>query len=450
MSASYTLLLNLVQLDPLTNGGTSIVGYETARAVMGYVASRPSVRLVIAVNARLAANFDVWSANLPKTHYILTSLDFHEPPEPLLQATVPDVVVSPIYGGAPFDVAAMAQLGVQHVVLMPDALPLLHPEYFPPRQLSKRRQFYADLHRATVVVAPTQHAAQTLRAHVQPPIEELHVIPYGADRLQNVLVDESAFRPAEPYLFYPASSWEHKNHDFLFRVMEKVWQKRPELQLVLTGGRTRAVSKEPLEHIERATRRHERIHDLGFVTPEHLKALYQHAEALVFPSSYEGFGIPVIEAMQLGCPVVCSDAACLPEVTNGAALMLAVGDVDMWAETICEQLPEERERLISVGRERAAAFRWADAGAMLIKLLQSLGLPEERGPAVPQDSYILQTIAEHRASADPPPPEILKMASWQQRLRTANNRQAQVYTRFRILVLVAKLGLRLMARYLRP
>ena len=445
---AYTCLLNLVQLDPLNNGGTSIVAYEVTRALLAQTTKNPALRLVIAVNARMVNQFEDWLGEANHGAYILTPLDFHEPTAALLHSIAPNLIVSPIYGASPFNTDRFP-----HVVFMPDALPLEHPEYFPARQLSKRRQFYADLHRATVVVAPTEDASQRLKQHTRPPIQSLRVIPYGADRLDNIPADNHAFRPSAPYLFYPASSWEHKNHDFLFQVMERVWQQRPNLQLVLTGGRTRAVSAKPLNNIQQGARQHANVHDLGFVTPEHLKALYQHAEALVFPSSYEGLGIPVLEAMHLGCPVICSDATCLPEVTGpDAAVLLPVGNVDEWANAICNRLPEARNQLIDVGHKRAAQFPWQQTGDQLLTLLHQLGLPppDETHPTTEQTRYVLQTVGEYHANQAPPPPEIPKMTAWHSRLQQATDWRTRIHAQFRVLVLIAKLLLRLMRQYLRP
>jgi len=100
---------------------------------------------------------------------------------------------------------------------------------------------------------------------------------------------------------------------------------------------------------------------LGPTGGSDLDVLFRSAGALALPSRYEGFGLPVVEAMGRGCPVVCSDAACLPEVAGGAAELVPVGDVGALADALDAVLGDgaRRERLAAAGRARAADFTWA-------------------------------------------------------------------------------------------
>jgi glycosyltransferase involved in cell wall biosynthesis len=127
---------------------------------------------------------------------------------------------------------------------------------------------------------------------------------------------------------------------------------RPDLQLVLAGAR--GWGELPA------------LDGPGLVAPgsladADLDALYRTAEVLALPSRYEGFGLPVVEAMARGCPVVCSDAACLPEVAGGAAVLVPMGDVAALADALAGVLDDgaARDRLVAAGHRRAAAFTWA-------------------------------------------------------------------------------------------
>jgi glycosyltransferase involved in cell wall biosynthesis len=168
----------------------------------------------------------------------------------------------------------------------------------------------------------------------------IRVIPFGIDRSRLAPGDEQR----EPFLLYPARAWPHKNHDRLFEAFALVRRERPDLRLVLTGG---GHSASPPEGVE--------IH--GHVTPEQLVSLYRRASALVFPSLYEGFGQPPLEAMACGCPVACSDAASLPEVCGDAARYFDPKDVEGIAAAVLDVLadPEPWGRR---GLERAAQFTW--------------------------------------------------------------------------------------------
>jgi glycosyltransferase involved in cell wall biosynthesis len=104
----------------------------------------------------------------------------------------------------------------------------------------------------------------------------------------------------------------------------------------------------------------DRIRHLNYVSDPDLVALYRRAEALVFPSLYEGFGLPPVEAMRQGCPVVCSDGGSLPEVVGEAGEVLPLEDPRQWAETVESLLarPDLRAKRINAGHQRAGQFSW--------------------------------------------------------------------------------------------
>ena len=168
----------------------------------------------------------------------------------------------------------------------------------------------------------------------------VRVIPFGIDHGRFFPGNE----PREPFLLYPARAWPHKNHERLLHAFSLLRRVRPDLHLVLTGGGQLAAPPKGVEI-------------RGHVTADELVSLYRRASALVFPSLYEGFGQPPLEAMACGCPVVCSNAGSLPETCGTAARYFDPEDVDQIADAVLEVLadPEPwRQR----GLERAAGFTW--------------------------------------------------------------------------------------------
>jgi glycosyltransferase involved in cell wall biosynthesis len=137
--------------------------------------------------------------------------------------------------------------------------------------------------------------------------------------------------------------------------------------LVFTGS-TWHRDSEVVEAISRAGLA-ERVRHLGQVPRSHLKGIYENAVALVYPSLFEGFGGPVLEAMTLGCPVIASNATSIPEVAGDAAILLSPDDVRGWVGAMTKVLEDDHLRtdLITKGRQRAREFSWETSTSRLIE-----------------------------------------------------------------------------------
>jgi glycosyltransferase involved in cell wall biosynthesis len=172
--------------------------------------------------------------------------------------------------------------------------------------------------------------------------DRVHVIPLG--------IDHDVFQPGdderEPFILYPARPWLHKNHARLFEAFAALRATRPQLRLVLTGG--------GLERLEPLP---EGVENLGVVPSEELASLYRRAACLVYPSLYEGFGLPPLEAMASGCLVAASNVSAVPEVCGDAAVLFDPTDPDAIAAGILETQDREDE-LRGKGLARAAEFTW--------------------------------------------------------------------------------------------
>ncbi len=226
--------------------------------------------------------------------------------------------------------AVSTLLDVQHEVL---------PEFFSRAELAYRRRVYGwTVHRSGLVVTISQHAAGTIVERLGLPEDRVRAIHLG--------IDHERFRPGtEPrgeFLLYPARGWPHKNHARLFAALALLRRERPGLELVLTGYEGAVPDG---------------VRSLGRVSQDELVRLYRTAAALVFPSLYEGFGQPPLEAMACGCPVACSDAASLPEVCGGAARLFDATSPEDIATAVDDALRRSHE-LSLLGLARAATFTW--------------------------------------------------------------------------------------------
>ena len=233
-----------------------------------------------------------------------------------------------------------------------------YPEYFSAHKLKYlQNRVPSSITRASAIAVPSAHVAATLIEAFGLSPDKIQVVRHGvADSLGTQATPEAELRDrfglgTADVLFLPAITHPHKNHEFLLQLLATRWTS-PNLRLVLAGGEGRA---------ERAVQ--QRIVDLGIgdrvvrigrVAPNDRDGLIKLALALVFPSSYEGFGAPVLEAMKLGTPVIASDQTSIPEVLGGAGLILPL-QIDAWSNAL-EQLRERRSELIELGRRRAAEF----------------------------------------------------------------------------------------------
>ncbi len=161
----------------------------------------------------------------------------------------------------------------------------------------------------------------------------------------------------EPYLLYVGNAYPHKNLEFLIKVFKKIHATFPDLKLVLVGKKDYFYERLSLFAKEISA---PSVIFPGYVPDRELEVLFSHALAYTFPSKFEGFGLPPLEAMAHGCPVISSDATCLPEVLGDAVLFASPEKEIEWLDKI-EQLVNNqtlRSSLISKGFERVALYDW--------------------------------------------------------------------------------------------
>ncbi len=241
------------------------------------------------------------------------------------------------------------------------------PRFFSPPERALRRLTYdAAARRAAAVITVSEYSARRIVEALAIPTERVETVPYGVDHVRfrpepGERDDElaSTLGLERPYVLYPANIWPHKNHERLIDAFAALAD--PELELLLLG---RTYGRLP-GLLDRAGRAGVRIRHLGYVEDEAVPALYRRARALVFPSLYEGFGGPPLEAMACGCPVASSLRASLAEVCGEAAEPLEPGSIDSIAEALRRVVGDEsrRRELRDAGLERARSFTWSASAA---------------------------------------------------------------------------------------
>ena len=240
----------------------------------------------------------------------------------------------------------LPRTGLPKVVTLHDVQHLDLPALFPRAERALRSAlWHRSLRRAARVIAISEFVRDRAVAKLGLDADRVRVVPLGLDH--DVLHPGTAER--EPFVLYPAP-WRHKNHARLYEAFALVRRERPELRLVLTGGGDFGAVPDGVDV-------------RGHVTQAELVSLMQHASALVFPSLYEGFGLPPLEAMACGCPVACSNAGALPETVGDAARLFDPHDPQSIADAVLDVLRGSApwaER----GLERTEHFSWDETARL--------------------------------------------------------------------------------------
>jgi glycosyltransferase involved in cell wall biosynthesis len=359
--------INLEQLLYRSPGG---IGRYTARLamvlprlfpgdeVLGFTARHPSVEVRRALD----------DAGLTAQHPSVLAL-----PRPLLYEAWHRVGLPPLTFGAPRlgradlvhapSVAVPPRGRVPLVVTVHDAAPELFPEAFPPRGLRFHRAgLAATARRADLVVTVSEAAAEEIVAHSPLTRDRIRVVPNGVEvpvvtEAERSAVVEAAGLAGRPYVLWVGSLEPRKGVGTVVSAMAELHRRGVEARLVLAGyagwlgdglidvGDRRELGADLVER--------------GRVDDDELWALYAGAAVFAFPSRHEGFGLPVLEAMAQGTPVVCSDIPALREVAGGLARLVAPGDVSGWAEALGEVLAEPDQAVGEAAARRSHAAAWS-------------------------------------------------------------------------------------------
>jgi len=264
------------------------------------------------------------------------------------------------------------------VVSVHDVSYLEHPQYFTRfRSIQLRITVRRTLERAARVLTPSEFSRRAILKHYRIAEDKVIVVPNAV---------ESQFRPIErevarmaierkfgfsrPFVLTVGDLQPRKNHMGLLRAFEDVVKSAPHLQhdLMFVGKET-WYSQELHRAVEHSSVR-DRVHFTGFVEDADLVHFYGACDLFVFPSFYEGFGLPILEAMACGRAVACSRLTAMPEVANAAGILFDPASKSEIARAILDVLldSELRARLERLGLHRAAGFTWEKSAAQTLQV----------------------------------------------------------------------------------
>ena len=248
----------------------------------------------------------------------------------------------------------------RHMVTIHDASVFAYPEAY---SLSFRAWYQFALpvlgKTAAKILTDSHFSESELIKYCGLPPDKIAVVSLGVDHMSRLQPDYNVFQKhrlgEKPYILTASSLSPHKNFMRLAQAFNLL--RNENVDIVVAGGANPKVFGN-----SRFSSNQANVHYLGYVSDGELRALYERAHCFVYPSLYEGFGLPPLEAMACGCPVIVSDAASLKEVCGAAALYCDPMSHKDIADKIGLLLTDEalREKLCGMGRLRAARFLWTD------------------------------------------------------------------------------------------
>lgn len=244
------------------------------------------------------------------------------------------------------------------VITVHDMIPEIFSMYH-----SQAKQKLAVIPKAAHIIAVSGQTKKDLVRIMNVPEEKVSVVYHGADEEPYIPSSTAPF--AEEYILYVGTRYEYKNFKAFCKSCVGILKRHPQLKIVCTGV---PFSPEEIQLFESLGIKDRMVH--RFVqTRQELFDLYHYAITFVYPSKYEGFGIPILEAYKADCPVMLNRASCFPEIAGDAAVFFDLNseksDFEEQFETLYRLTGDERGELIQRQRERMKLYSWSKSAAQL-------------------------------------------------------------------------------------
>ena len=236
--------------------------------------------------------------------------------------------------------------------------------FSPARWLARELLFRRTVSCCSRLIAISTYTAEHIKRAFNVPPDRIRVVHEGCGLGERLGRDGQRVRAEKPlvgcrpYCYYPAMLAPHKNHEILLRALAILRKEGTSIDLVLTGKRSDDWNR--LSALASRLGVADLVRHKGFVTRAEVLALMSNAECLVFPSQFEGFGLPPLEAMALGVPVIASNRTSLPDIVGDAGILVDPNDAAAWAAAISTvRDPRVRADLIDRGYSNVKRFNWA-------------------------------------------------------------------------------------------
>jgi len=266
---------------------------------------------------------------------------------------------------------------VPSVFTIPDMQHEYFPNFFDKSVLQWRKTYFQlSADRADMILTLSNNSRNDIIHFLDVSPEKVKTVYLGSpnwiseNKKANTKKLTSKFIKSD-YLFYPANTWPHKNHMRLLEAFNRIKYKN-NINLLFSGYPHQADQK--IRDFIIKNNLSNRIHFLGYIENEQMSYIYQNAFGLIFPSLFEGFGIPIVEAFKSGCPVLCANNSSIPEIGGDAVLYFDGLSVSEISNSILKFIsePNLRSKLIEKGYERAKKFSYHKTAKQTLKYIKSI------------------------------------------------------------------------------
>lgn len=268
-------------------------------------------------------------------------------------------------------------MSIPKVSMVHDVAYLRYPEHLQPRI----RAFYKKwmpryLAYTDHIITVSEFSKSEIIAGYNIPADKISVVYNGITDAYKPVSDEQKkitrdrYTSGHPYFVYLGAIHPRKNILTLVKAFEQFKSSHPSDHQLVLAGRASWHTEEVFKSIAESKWK-DAIHLPGYIATADATALVASAEAMIYPSLYEGFGLPIVEAMACDVPVICSNVSSLPEVAGNAALLFEPQDVDQLAHHMSSLAKDDsiRHQLISLGNERSKYFSWDKAAEQVYEIL---------------------------------------------------------------------------------
>lgn len=261
--------------------------------------------------------------------------------------------------------------GCPAVVVFHDLQHKRHPQYFRWYELPFWDFFlWAAAHRAARIIAVSESTRRDILLYYKVADGIIDVVRHGVEERFFEISRSRSLSPADPFVLCVSTSHAHKNLDRLIRAFAEFRRERPEFRLVIAG--LRGYHSKALERLVRELKLNETVQFTGWIPREELFTLFRTAHSFVYPSSFEGFGMPVLEALASGIPTACSEIPSLSEFVGRATLRFDPTDVGAIRAAMARIVADDtlRAELAVEGPARASKFSWETSARETLAALE--------------------------------------------------------------------------------